>query len=39
MGPLQRTKLGDATVATGLVEIQRGLDHAGIERVLVLRKG
>ena len=39
MGPWQRARLGDVTTATGLLEVQRGLDHAGIERVLVLRKG
>lgn len=39
MGPRQRIKLEEATAATGLLEVQRGLDHAGIERVLVLRKG
>jgi len=38
MGPLQRTTLGETIAATGLREVQRGLDHAGIERVLVLRK-
>jgi len=39
MGPWQRTRLRDVTAATGLLEVQRGLDHAGIERVLVLRNG
>ena len=39
MGPWQRTRLGEFTAASGLLEVQRGLDHAGIERVLVLRKG
>jgi len=39
MGPWQRSRLSDVTTATGLLEVQRGLDHAGIERVLVLRKG
>jgi release factor glutamine methyltransferase len=38
MGPLQRTRLGETIAATGFQEVQRGLDHAGIERVLVLRK-
>ncbi|MDD5564260.1 MAG: peptide chain release factor N(5)-glutamine methyltransferase [Thermoanaerobaculaceae bacterium] len=38
MGPRQRAGLRAAVAASGLVEIHRGLDHAGIERVLVLRK-
>ncbi len=38
MGPRQRSGLRAAVAASGLVEIDRGLDHAGIERVLVLRK-
>jgi release factor glutamine methyltransferase len=38
MGPWQRAKLEGITAATGLEEVHRGLDHAGIERVLVLRK-
>jgi hypothetical protein len=28
-----------AMTAAGLHEVHRGLDHAGIERVLVLQKG
>lgn len=39
MGPRQRSGLRAAVAASGLVEIHRGLDHAGIERVLVLRRG
>jgi release factor glutamine methyltransferase len=38
MGPWQRARLEDAIGRLGLVEVQRGLDHAGIERVLVLRR-
>lgn len=38
MGPWQRAKLEGSIAASGLVEIHRGLDHAGIERVLVLRR-
>jgi release factor glutamine methyltransferase len=38
MGPQQRATLERMIAATGLVEVHRGLDHAGIERVLVLRK-
>jgi release factor glutamine methyltransferase len=39
MGPWQRAKLEQVTAASGLSEVHRGLDHAGIERVLVLGKG
>ncbi len=38
MGALQRAKLEGAVAASGLAEVHRGLDHAGIERVLVLRR-
>ncbi len=38
MGPRQRVGLQGALAAVGLVEVQRGLDHAGVERVLVLRR-
>jgi release factor glutamine methyltransferase len=37
MGPCQRTALETSIAASGLSEVHRGLDHAGIERVLVLR--
>ncbi|MBZ5587536.1 MAG: peptide chain release factor N(5)-glutamine methyltransferase [Acidobacteriia bacterium] len=37
MGPRQRAGLQAAIAASGLAEVHRGLDHAGIERVLVLR--
>ncbi len=36
MGPHQRARLEGAVAASGLAEVHRGLDHAGIERVLVL---
>ena len=38
MGPRQRSGLQAAVAASGLTEVHRGLDHAGLERVLVLRK-
>jgi release factor glutamine methyltransferase len=38
MGPQQRATLEPMIARTGLVEVHRGLDHAGIERVLVLKK-
>ena len=38
MGPRQRAGLQAAVTAAGFVEVHRGLDHAGIERVLVLRR-
>jgi len=38
MGPWQRARLEQVTAASGLSEVHRGLDHAGIERVLVLKK-
>lgn len=37
MGLRQRATLEPMIAATGLGEVHRGLDHAGIERVLVLR--
>jgi len=37
MGPRQRSGLRAAVAASGLAEVHRGLDHAGVERVLVLR--
>jgi release factor glutamine methyltransferase len=39
MGPRQRAGLQAGVAASGLTEVQRGLDHAGLERVLVLRRG
>ncbi|MGD1148888.1 MAG: peptide chain release factor N(5)-glutamine methyltransferase [Thermoanaerobaculaceae bacterium] len=39
MGPRQRAGLQAGVAASGLVEVHRGLDRAGIERVLVLRRG
>jgi release factor glutamine methyltransferase len=38
MGPCQRAALERSIAASGLSEVHRGLDHAGLERVLVLRK-
>ena len=38
MGPRQRAGLQAGVAASGLTEVHRGLDHAGIERVLVLRR-
>jgi release factor glutamine methyltransferase len=38
MGQSQRALLEDSIGQLGLAEVQRGLDHAGIERVLVLRR-
>jgi hypothetical protein len=38
MGPRQRSGVRAAVAASGLTEVHRGLDHAGLERVLVLRK-
>ncbi|HUK12323.1 MAG TPA: peptide chain release factor N(5)-glutamine methyltransferase [Thermoanaerobaculaceae bacterium] len=38
MGPLQRERLHPMLAGLGLAEVERGLDHAGIERVLVLRR-
>jgi release factor glutamine methyltransferase len=38
MGPCQRARLEKAIATNGLVEVHRGLDHAGIERVLVLQR-
>jgi len=39
MGPRQRAEVAAAVAAAGLVEVHRGLDHAGVERVLVLQRG
>ncbi len=39
MGARQRAGLAPAVAAAGLAEVHRGLDHAGVERVLVLRRG
>jgi release factor glutamine methyltransferase len=38
MGPRQRASLQAGIAANGLVEVHGGLDHAGIERVLALRR-
>jgi release factor glutamine methyltransferase len=38
MGPRQRAGLQAAVGAAGFTEVHRGLDHAGLERVLVLRR-
>lgn len=38
MGPCQRARLERVIATNGLVEVHRGLDHAGIERVLVLQR-
>ncbi len=38
MGPRQRAELAADVAAAGLAEVHRGLDHAGVERVLVLRR-
>jgi hypothetical protein len=38
VGPAQRALLAGAIAAAGLAEVHRGLDHAGIERILVLRR-
>jgi release factor glutamine methyltransferase len=38
IGAAQRAKIEGAIAAAGLHEVRRGLDHAGIERVLVLRR-
>jgi release factor glutamine methyltransferase len=38
IGTAQRAMIEGAIAAAGLREIRRGLDHAGIERVLVLRR-
>jgi release factor glutamine methyltransferase len=39
VGAAQRAMIEGAMTAAGLHEVHRGLDHAGIERVLVLQKG
>jgi len=38
MGPGQRHALAPLLAALGLSEVERGLDHAGVERVLVLQR-
>ena len=38
MGDRQRSGLQERIAANGLAEVHRGLDHAGIERVLVLSR-
>jgi release factor glutamine methyltransferase len=38
VGAAQRAALQGAIAAAGLAEVHRGLDHAGIERVLVLQR-
>lgn len=38
VGAAQRALLAGAIAAAGLTEVHRGLDHAGIERILVLRR-
>jgi len=38
MGARQRSGLQERIAAGGLHEVHRGLDHAGVERVLVLRR-
>jgi release factor glutamine methyltransferase len=38
IGASQRIRVEGAIAAAGLREVRRGLDHAGIERVLVLRR-
>ncbi|HVN76055.1 MAG TPA: peptide chain release factor N(5)-glutamine methyltransferase [Thermoanaerobaculaceae bacterium] len=39
MGPRQRVSLGPVLAGAGLAEVHRGLDHAGVERVLVVQRG